>query len=284
MRKANCNSVIVARIDEPAPVNAAGFFSLVLVLEGKIRMPERLGSACAPFIACLKPGEQLTMETRKNGNHGFLVRFRPEAVNGNFECGIPEFPDLDGDPCLAKDIELIEPFVKKFGIVRELIPQETEFLEQILRKSHSLYCAKDDPYWLARIEAFLREALCFLRQEGRDEPGEGDSRAVQLRDFIHAHYQEKLGLDGLARRFGTNRTTLQRLFKAEYDENIFEYVALYRISVAMKLARSTDLTMKEIGYRVGFKDYSHFFREFSRRCGVSPIEFRKTEFTESIGA
>lgn len=47
------------------------------------------------------------------------------------------------------------------------------------------------------------------------------------------------------------------------------------ITEAQRLLYATDMTVKEIAFELGFKDPAHYNRFFSKRMGLSPLQFRK---------
>jgi len=171
----------------------------------------------------------------------------------------------------------VQPFVADSGLCRELAAKDADFLSMLMKNAWSLCGAQIDPYWPCRTKSYLLEVLVFL---ATDKSGAGDadsSRAAQVRDFIHLNYSKKLTLDEIALEFGTNRTSLQRQFRAAYGESVFEYLASYRFRMAQTLMRNTELSLKEVAWRAGYGDYSHFFRDFSSREGMSPAEWRTGE-------
>ena len=58
------------------------------------------------------------------------------------------------------------------------------------------------------------------------------------------------------------------------------YVNQLRIGAAAQLLANSDLSVLEIGFRVGFGNYSNFNRHFKRIKGVSPQSLRR-EFHEA---
>ena len=49
-----------------------------------------------------------------------------------------------------------------------------------------------------------------------------------------------------------------------------------RIEKARDLLRLTDLMIAEVAFLCGFCDQSHLTRVFSRRVGMTPVEWRRT--------
>ena len=54
-----------------------------------------------------------------------------------------------------------------------------------------------------------------------------------------------------------------------------EYVWYHRLVVAKKFLEFTDLPIKDIASRCGFKTTQHFSRKFEESLGCNPTTFRK---------
>jgi len=71
------------------------------------------------------------------------------------------------------------------------------------------------------------------------------------------------------------------LFKSITGVSPAKYLKELRMQQAATLLTTTFLSVKEIVRRVGLTDESHFVRDFKRRYGVTPSEFRNAAFLAS---
>ena len=78
----------------------------------------------------------------------------------------------------------------------------------------------------------------------------------------------------LCRAMAMSRTQLYRKLKALTGQPTASYVRSVRLDKAKNLLETTDLPIGEIAFQVGFKDFSHFSRSFSREFGEKPSETR----------
>ena len=62
--------------------------------------------------------------------------------------------------------------------------------------------------------------------------------------------------------------------KKETGLSPMEYLRDLRMQRAEHLLRSTFLTIKEVGFHAGAGDISHFVRQFKRRYGATPSQYR----------
>jgi len=82
-------------------------------------------------------------------------------------------------------------------------------------------------------------------------------------------------LNVLERRLRVSRSTLGRLFRSEAGISPREYWIRRKIHRAKYYLSCTDLSIKEIAYRLGYSSQFHFSGEFRKRLCLSPTEFRK---------
>lgn len=105
-----------------------------------------------------------------------------------------------------------------------------------------------------------------------------ESHGSALRREVERHLEPLLAsglprIDRVAELMGCSRQTLYRRLKAEglTFEQILDGL---RHRSAVKLVRDRSLSVKEIGYRLGFSDPAAFSRAFKRWTGKSPAVLR----------
>jgi AraC-like DNA-binding protein len=97
-----------------------------------------------------------------------------------------------------------------------------------------------------------------------------------LLQYINTHYAENLYLDKIAEEFNTTPKYFSNYFKKAFGINFVEYLNKIRISHAKELLKNSELTMNEIGERVGYLNPSTFTSTFKKYSGITPSEFRKS--------
>ena len=91
----------------------------------------------------------------------------------------------------------------------------------------------------------------------------------------HHPEREVPSLKQLALEFGTNEYKLKRGFKEFFGMSVFRFLKNERLMNAHLAIRNTNEQFKEIAYRNGFRNASHFAKEFRSRYGYTPRELRK---------
>ena len=90
--------------------------------------------------------------------------------------------------------------------------------------------------------------------------------------YIERNYDRHITVDDLARQFYVSSSTISHLFKQKMGVSLYRYISQRRL-IAAKLLIAEKIPMEEISRRVGFADYSTFYRAFRQEFGISPRQF-----------
>ncbi len=101
--------------------------------------------------------------------------------------------------------------------------------------------------------------------------------------FIQKNYKEKLALEDIARVGSVSKTTCCKIFRQYIGQSPLAYLIEFRLRRGMELLRSTDMTVTEVCFEVGFSGPSYFTESFRKAFGCTPVEYRKKE-TPPAGA
>lgn len=134
-----------------------------------------------------------------------------------------------------------------------------------------------------RITRFLEilDALSLMEPEqlssfkaGKFSAEEGE-RIGKVINYAMEHYQEKVKLTDVASVAHMTPNAFCRYFKLRTNKSFFQFLTEIRMSHAQRYLLHTDKTVLEIAYATGYKNISHFNRQFLQHFGVSPTKFRK---------
>ena len=111
--------------------------------------------------------------------------------------------------------------------------------------------------------------LSFARTEFymRDD-GELGARVIR---YLNQNMDKDISLDKLAKRFFVSKYYLCRAFKKHNGISIHGYINQKRVMYAKQLIESGE-TASGAAYRVGFGDYSAFYRAYVKIVGRSPTQ------------
>jgi AraC-like DNA-binding protein len=108
---------------------------------------------------------------------------------------------------------------------------------------------------------------------------EEQRRIDQICSYIHQHFDQEIDFAELTQLVHLSQPALCRFFRRATGRTMTTYINHTRIGAAAQLLTSSDLSMLDIGFRVGFGNYSNFNRQFKRIKGVTPLALRR-EFYE----
>lgn len=108
------------------------------------------------------------------------------------------------------------------------------------------------------------------------------AEARSLVASIHAAYEEAdgheaIGADDEDRRYDRSADAdVRRAFRAVMGVSPRTYTVRYRVHRSMRWLRNTDLSITEIGTRLGWSDPAQFSNAFRKVAGVSPRRYRSS--------
>lgn len=105
-----------------------------------------------------------------------------------------------------------------------------------------------------------------------------DARVQRAKALIEKSIQQDSQLDSIAKRLNISSSRLRHLFKDETGTSPCQYQKALRLQQAKYLLETTFLTVKEVMLQVGINDERNFVRDFKRRYGLSPKQYRTRYF------
>jgi AraC-like DNA-binding protein len=92
---------------------------------------------------------------------------------------------------------------------------------------------------------------------------------------LSAHFDEGIDYAELSEKLHMDQASLCRFFRRATGRTMTAYVNELRVGAAAQLLTTTDLSVLEIGFQVGFGNYSNFNRQFKRMKGYGPRALRQ---------
>jgi AraC-like DNA-binding protein len=91
---------------------------------------------------------------------------------------------------------------------------------------------------------------------------------------LHRTPEAPWTLDALAREAGISRSQLAESFAALVGQPPMQYLARWRLQVAMSRLQDAGVKVSQVAGEVGYGSEAAFSRAFKRVMGVSPAEWR----------
>ncbi|MDR3174504.1 MAG: AraC family transcriptional regulator [Treponema sp.] len=104
--------------------------------------------------------------------------------------------------------------------------------------------------------------------------GELNPNMEKIIEWVRVNYNQPLSLEIIGKRFNYNRDYLSAVFKKYKGVPLMKYILLFRLSVAKKLLLNTMDTVKEVAWKVGFRDERVFMKQFKKIEDTTPTKYR----------
>lgn len=206
----------------------------------------------------LEPGEIHDGDAPVAGGFTYLTfyldeRWLSDTLRGLYE-SVPSSYSLHFSRTIAREPALIRAIAHTFNTLHReemRILQQSSMDELLGQLTH--HCQ-----WRKRLPTQLQSAAI----------------AHRARDYLHAHIGDNVGLSDLARETGTDRFTLTRCFKREF--NLSPHAWLIQLRLANARAQlAIGETPAAVAAALGFADQSHLGRWFQRAYRLSPAHYRR---------
>ena len=128
-----------------------------------------------------------------------------------------------------------------------------------------------------RSEALIRHyvktaAMLIARKYYEGDCANDSVKRVMM--YMQDHMAESLTVDQLSDMIYVSKSYLSRLFKLHTGMTLIEYQRLIRINSAKTLLVSSDTSVEDISYIIGYNSPKYFCRAFRSCTGMSPREFK----------
>ncbi len=122
----------------------------------------------------------------------------------------------------------------------------------------------------AYIRALLSELIILLSAScGEKMVQNEDELGARVIRYLNSNIERDITLDKLAKRFFVSKYYLCRAFKKHNGVSVHGYINQKRIMYAKQLIESGE-SASGAAYKVGFGDYSAFYRAYVKIVGSSP--------------
>jgi len=142
--------------------------------------------------------------------------------------------------------------------------------------------SKDNRRSLKKLSILLAELLSKITFNSEKLTAKGFryivDRANAVTDsvrYMATHYPEKITLDKLCSISHMSRSFLTENFRDVTKRSAFEILTSIRLCNAFRSLLFSDLTLSKIAENVGLTTKSRLSHEFTKRIGITPIEYRR---------
>lgn len=262
-----------------APILKANYFSFILTKEGsgiyfldENRFP--FGSGTFYFT---NPGHIKSYEL-KESKEAYLITLSEKFLRENVHPGIyEEFPFLLAEKVPPKKLAQIdfEEFETLYHQILNEFNRDSRFKNKILGnlfmvlllKIKEKFWSDYNPIWEGKRDSQIVKTFKRLLE-------------LQFKEVLGNEQTEaKLQVQDFAKRLNLHPNYLNSVIKSKTGRTVNDWISMRTLSVAKSLLVGTTLSSKEIAYKLGFSEPTHFSRFFKKHTHLTPNLFRKAHRT-----
>ena len=266
-------------------------FVLMIIYEGTALFEigdlsfEAMGPCCVCFDELHSP-----KLIKKRGLKCDSIYFSPTFLNVNMTFSrvhSGSYPEL----AMVHDFFLLKPFTDQNRYVFPIFDECLGNMKRLFALLENELREQSDWYWSCRSRSYFIEMMLLLeRTYGIIVQNDSLGRVNQIQNphlkkaviYIENNYREAITLEDLVKAASLSRSSLTQLFKAELEMTPIEYLWHHRLVVAKDFLNFTNLPIKDIVSRCGFKTVQHFSRKFEEKYSCNPTTFRNTAVSNRI--
>ncbi|MDQ0338654.1 two-component system response regulator YesN [Caldalkalibacillus uzonensis] len=198
-------------------------------------------------------------------------RLLQAVQHGQTESAVQILNEIMDEVSVGFQNQLVEVsrYLSELFIILTRISEEARMLTQELTSFlHAASVEQLRETALYRLQLILAQ----INKEGHHHSEDILNRA---KSYLHDHYNEDISLDMVARHVGLSPYYFSKLFKEQMSMNFIDYLTQLRIDKAKELMLTSNLSVKEICFEVGYRDPNYFSRVFKKSEGITPSQFRR---------
>lgn len=135
---------------------------------------------------------------------------------------------------------------------------------------------KGEIYQYIKISAKMYDLLSYYIKYFPTEKENFNHYVITARKYIELNYKNpEFTATDVSKYLKLDRSYLYKLFKAEVNMSVHNYINNLRITRAEALLKNTNLSIKDIASASGFSDQMYFSRLFKKKKNLTPSQYRK---------
>jgi YesN/AraC family two-component response regulator len=216
-------------------------------------------------------GEQIPV----SGDQFFII---PKGEKFKFYSVINENSKLFVVHFNGKNSALLE---KEFSVVRNLIPSvnnrvaNREMLFDEIFNNLSKGFHDENLEYVNFCFGHLLATFIYANKTSDDLADESNPVIRHAIDYMNKNLNLKLSLNQISKEAGYSPTYFTTLFKKETNYSPLSYFSHLKIVKACEFLDYTRIKVKEISFTLGYTDPYYFTKDFKKKMGMSPRQYRK---------
>jgi AraC-like DNA-binding protein len=184
--------------------------------------------------------------------------------DGSITNNLPETPGLR--QAVEKLLDNVCRFTRPAGRVCILLEASPECIELTVEQDRRINCSDDNRFFV-RLPAIRENAV---------RGGLVPWKLRRVLQFINENLDRPITVEDVAAIARQSESHFHRSFKRSLGTTVHLYVMSRRIEMAQQLMIKTSEPLSKIALACGMCDQSHLTRWFTRLCGESPNQWRRS--------
>lgn len=158
----------------------------------------------------------------------------------------------------------------------DLSERNTKFLKPLFENLIEEF-NKNDKLSEKTIVQGISYLLLQLKRLSNENPKNKETKsktALKFSKLVSDTICENISVNEYASKLNLTVDKLNEICKENYGQSPKTIILEKKITEAKRLLYFTDLSVKEIAFRLGFEDSSYFSRIFKQKTNLSPTEFK----------
>ncbi|MBC7615007.1 MAG: AraC family transcriptional regulator [Pedobacter sp.] len=194
-------------------------------------------------------------------------------------------PDLIRNYALGKTIKKYGFFSYEANEALHLSEKEENKIENLIRNIEQEYQANTDVYSqdviVSNLELLLNYCNRFYNRQFVTRKMVNTDLLTRFEIILASYFDEKteMGLptvNGLARELNLSAGYLSDMLRTVTGQNTQQHIHNKLVESAKNILTTTNLTVSEIAYQLGFEYPQSFNKLFKSKTKLSPLEYRKS--------
>jgi len=168
----------------------------------------------------------------------------------------------------------------RFSVVRSLVPSvnnlvaNREMLFQEIFNNLSKGFHDQNLVYVNFCFGHLLATFLYANKTSDDLLDESNPSVRKAIDFMNKNLDKKLSLQQIADEAGYSSTYFTTLFRKETNYAPLSYFSHLKILQACEFLDHTKVKIKQISFKLGYSDPYYFTKDFKKKMGLSPRQYR----------
>ncbi len=182
------------------------------------------------------------------------------------------------------DEKLLEPLNSGHLMI---CPRVKDTAKELCEQLIEIYMAKKDESeskitTQVRTKIILLQFILEMWKKGfviENDTSGRNTVEKEMVSYIQQNFTGKISLREFGEQFHLSEKYISRYFKEHFHITLSQYVTYLRLEHAKQLLQDTDIPVTDVAMQSGYQNVSYFIRSFQKAYAVSPLKYRKNNYS-----